>query len=427
MANTNQTIVEIIKFTSSGIPDITARTKAMSGEIKEATAKGKALAGVMNDPRFARHAKLLDQIARANELIALRMRNTAAAARLADGSAVSQLRSVSQLNDKYAQIQRRTEAIAKYGERWGSIVAKYGRIGAAAGNLATGAAATGVGTVSALAARGFQNTVELNRFSAEMQMLSRELAGVFKPFLTVATKAARTARVGLERLDRGGQNRLMWGTVGTGAALWAARSAYTGGIVGRAFGVGGGALGPGAMSRLATSSAGSAAASESSWLARAGRYAGRGARAIPYLGHALLALDASTSGDYGRFRAAGKSRFASGVMSLGTSAADAFYSLNPFVEGNPIREARAAAAAKARAAAGLPAEPVPTRRAVTSPGGGWEEVGSGFERLNRSIGELAGGPDDSEEALGPLLKKLYDVLDRLELWLRDKPDLRGGS
>jgi hypothetical protein len=405
--STNTTFVEIVRFQQSGLTEIQARTKAMGVEIGNASTKAETFARLLNDPRYAAFAKRMDGINKSYELLSLRARNVAATQRLADGSAVAHLRSVSQLNDKYAQMQRRAEAVAKYGERWGGIVAKYGHIGSAAGKFATGAAATGVGTVTALAHRGFEGTVELNKFSNEMTLLSREFAAAFKPLMTVGTKLARVTRVGMERLDTTGQNAVMWGTLGLGGAL-AARFAGVpvGGYALKAAGWGAGA---------AASGVGSAA-----------RYvgtAGRAIRGIPYLGTALTVADASTSGDYGRMRAAGKSRLASGAVAFGSSLADSYFSLAPWESSNPIREARAAAEAKdARARAAAPPPAIDHRR-VTSAGGGWEEVGSAFERINAHIGEMSGPEDSSEEALGPLLKKLYDVLDRLEKWLQDKPSL----
>src|SRR5262245_15744174 len=113
---TNETVIEVVKFVQKGLPEITAQTKAYSGEVKDATTKLKVMAGLLNDPRFARHQKLMGQVADATERTALSMRNQALAARLADGSEVRRLRSVQRLNAEYARMQRVTEFTARYGE-----------------------------------------------------------------------------------------------------------------------------------------------------------------------------------------------------------------------------------------------------------------------------------------------------------------------
>ena len=201
MPNVNETVVEIVRFTEKGIDEISAHTKAMTGEINEAQKKAKILAGLMNDPRYARHAQKIETVNRQYELMALRMRNVAAAQGLADGSTVRHQRSVQRLNEQYARTRREVELVAKYGERAGRFLARHGEKLTAAGNAGALAAGGIAATSFGLARQGFQGTVEQARFDLEMKMLSRELAGIFKPVMEVMTRGgaiypqtARTAR-----------------------------------------------------------------------------------------------------------------------------------------------------------------------------------------------------------------------------------------
>ena len=397
----NETVVEVVRFTEKGLSEIDARTKAFAGEIDEVAKRQKVLLGVLADPRFQKHQQRIDGMRKQYELMTLRARNVATAQSLADGSAARHLRSVTKLNEQYERMRREVELVAKYGERTGQVLARYG--GVLGGMGRAGVAMGGMAAASAggMARSGFEGTVELNRFNAEMKMLSRELAAAFKPLMTVATKAVRTGRRGMESMGPGGQNAIMYGGMGvmglgawklatwlTGApspwttAKWAGRQARAG-----LRGIGGGHAARGAGRAAPVVAAGIEGYDEYT------RYRDTGftKRNVAHTG--LRAIDVAPGGSILR-RA-----FDRNMGRLGFGGGN--------VDGGAMGAGRGAA----------PPAPPEARRAVTLAGGGWEEVGSGHARLNTAIGMTEGKEDDSEEALGPVLKKLSDVLDRLEQWL----------
>lgn len=62
-----------------------------------------------------------------------------------------------------------------------------------------GAAKVGLGVGAGLVAKGFQNTVEMNRFNNELMLLSRTIAGTFAPALEYFTDGLRKSRQNLEK------------------------------------------------------------------------------------------------------------------------------------------------------------------------------------------------------------------------------------
>lgn len=224
--STSTTVVEVIKFTSQGVPEIVAQTKVMARETQSVTQRYTTLLGLVNNPAFVKHAAWLERMARSHELISMRLRNQAYAQRVADGSAARQMRAAQQLNAEYARMQRRVELTARYGERLGGFLATHGaalsKVGGMMGIGLTSVAGMGVG----LARQGFEGTVEKNRLTSELSMISRELAGAFKPVMDVATKFAKVVRQRLEKTGESGQNAIMTaGIVGTaGASLTAFRA-----------------------------------------------------------------------------------------------------------------------------------------------------------------------------------------------------------
>jgi hypothetical protein len=211
-------VVEIVRFKASGIDEVVARTKVMRDEAQRANETYQVTNRLLNDPAYQRHAKMMAAYARNSELVALRTRNAALAQAAADGSAARQLRTVSKLNAEHAKTQRYIQLTARYGDRLGGFLARYGtglsRVGGAIGLGVTGVAGVGVG----LARQGFEGTVEQARFQAEQQRIAREMAGVFKPVMELFTRGARGIRQQLERTTEAEQNALMIGTAVAGTA-----------------------------------------------------------------------------------------------------------------------------------------------------------------------------------------------------------------
>ena len=316
---------------------------------------------------------------------ALAQRNKAYAASMRDGSLGRQAREVARLNDEYRRLQRTQELTERYGPRVGGWAARHDGViqaGRRVGGYVGGAAlATGGG----LARQGFSGTTEAAVFNNEWKMLSREVAGVAKPVIDVFTRLTRSARKFLEGLDETGQNIALAGLVG-GSGYGALRFARAGGVAGiaaSALGLGGGAAGGavtagGIGSAVGTAAGGGAAGATAARGAGLLGKAGRFARAIPYAGLVFTAADAATSGDYGRMRQAGKSRFGSGAVAVGASLFESYHMLAPWETGeNPIIKAREKWDKE------HPQEN--RRRTVTVSGGGTEEVGSGYERINAAI------------------------------------------
>lgn len=421
----SQTVVEIVRFTEQGLSEISARTKVFSQEISEAQKRMKVLSGLMNDPAYAKHAQQLDTVAKQYELTSLKMRNTAAAHALADGSAVKHLRTTAKLDQQYERIRRETELIYKYGERVGRFFSRHertlavmGKVGMGAAALAGGAAVAGMG----LARQGFAGTVEQAKFDLEMKMLSRELAAVMKPVMEVMTKGARYIRQQLQSLDEGGQNMVMGGMLlgGTAAGAWALRAG--GRMLGMFGGAGAAAAGTGAIAggSLAAQAGGAAVggAAGRGMLARAGTVArGAGVAAGPV----VATVGGATSGDYGRMRSAGKSKFASAMVAAGGGIGDAYYSLAPWEDTNPLDEARKKHDAK-MAAQGR--GPDGSRRTVALAGGGYEETGTMHDRIQTAIGTVGGDLPSEIGLLRGVIERQIAVM-REAMERRDRERERG--
>jgi hypothetical protein len=396
------TVVEIVKFQATGLTEIQARTKAMGVTIAGVTTRAETLARLLNDPRYEKFVKRVGDAQRQYDLLTLKARNMAAAQSLADGSMARQIRSVKQLNDQYTQIQRKGELIAKYGERWGSIIHRYGGALNTAGNIAAGGAAAGAATAAGLARSGFQGTVEQNRFDLEMKMLAREFAGVMMPVLKAMTQAARFIRERMEGLSSAGQNVAMAATVAGGLAssAWAMRSLVTGGIAARLAGFGGTAAGGASAAGVGAAEAAgigatAAGASRAKWAARAG------AAAVPL----TLAYAAATSsyrrpGErpseyYDRRRAAGESKVESGLSVAGATISSLWE------RSRTDQEERAEAAAKA------------SHRYPTVAGGGFEEGDEMYKRFNAAIANVGGDIKPPTEAERAIINALGEIRDRL--------------
>lgn len=521
--STNQTIVEIVKFKADGLTELQAQTKTYSGQVKEASTYLKTMAALVNDPRYTRHLKIMNDLGSATERLALKARNASLAARLSDGSAVKQLGAVTKMNaqydqmqrniqniyakqsladgsavarariaaeqkayydeiqqrvaniaatedlasgvavkrlrtaqqlsaqadrinrltrnraaaesladgslvkqmraaavleDQYVGIRRQAELIARYGERLGRFLGRRdvqiaGRVMTGVGVGVSIMAATGLG----LAKQGFSGTVEQAKFDLEMKMLSRELAGIMKPVMEVMTKGARFIRRLLEGLGGNGQNIVMGGLLlgGTAASAWAARGGMS------MLGMLGTRAATPAMAAAASSGAGSLA-TQAGGAAAGGAAARTGARGLlrgavrasPYLPFIATAIGGSTSGDYTRFRQAGKSRLGSFTLSRLASGAEMYESLAPWEDPNAPDSMTKQIAAGRSAWDRKHPQTAADHRAVMLAGGGYQETGAGFEGIQAAIGQVGGDvAKDRDTALRDTLNGLKDTLLKL--------------
>lgn len=185
---------------------------------------------------------------------------------------------------------------------------------------------TGFGAlaVRSIANRGFGGTLESARLDYALEQLGRQFAAVMKPVFDGMTYAAAEVDRRFRTLNGTEQNRLLGTALGAGIGL------RYGGLLG--------ALAGGAVGSLAMAE-GRPTGEDRLMGIGAGAYAGFRLGGLPgaVLGGAAGAV--GTSGDYARMREAGKSRFASGVVSLAAGMYEAPHTL--FGTGPaPLDEAR---------------------------------------------------------------------------------------
>lgn len=396
----NETVVEVVRFQAQGLTEIQTRTKAMGAAVAESATKAEALARLLNDPRYERFARRVEGARKQYELLALGARNAAAAQALADGSAAKHLASVTRLNREYAELQRRTELVAKYGERWGTVAAKYGGALRVAGGAATAAGAGAIG----LARSGFAGTVEQNKLDLELKMLGRELAGAFKPFVELLTKGARALREFMERLTPTGQSAVAGGALAaTGYGAWRFGGAALGMLglgAGAGARLGGAALAGGSASGIGASGAAAigattAAAARGGIASRAagflGRNAGgimRNAGPIGFLASGFYEAATArperpgeTPGEY-----YSRIRREDDRSRLGAAWSMAWRGFGKVVSGAGPKTAEQEAA-----------DADDPGRKVTPAGGGFEESGSGYERIQAAISSVGGDVFEAKE------------------------------
>jgi hypothetical protein len=223
-------IVEVVVFKQSGLVDLKSSVKALAAEVDKSTDRLKKMQAVAESPVLGKWAARMESVNKQHEVANARLRNISLAHRLADGSAARQLRTMTQLNNTYTQMQKRLELTARWGERLGGFLHQHGEGFRFAGGALGVAASAGVG----LARSGFSGTVEAARLDSETRQLSRELAAVMKPTIELLTRGARGIRKELERFDENGQDVVQGGLLagGTGLAAIAARSYLGGGAFG---------------------------------------------------------------------------------------------------------------------------------------------------------------------------------------------------
>jgi hypothetical protein len=419
---TNETVVEVVRFTEKGISEVTARTKVMGNQIDEATKRQKILLGLLNDSRYSGHVQKLDTINKGYELMGLKLRNVAMAHSLADGSAARQMRSVEKLNQQYERMRREAELIAKYGETTGRFLSRHGAALSGLGRIGGGMFTAGAGLSAAMSRQGFQGTVEQARFEAAQHRLSREFAGVNKPIMDSGTMMMNWLTKRMEKMGPASQNLLMGaGLLGAGYGGYRVLGLLRG-LGGAATSSGSGALGPAAMSRLAEAGSPAAAgAGRTSLLSRAGGLASRASGPFA-VGSAVadsaydIYSDPSTWRGLGRQSVRGLDWLygGEGARLLGFKSGsvlgqgyDALFGEN---------EARSGAGGVARGVAGgepRTGGPNPDRRKVMLAGGGYEEAGSGGDRLDAAIARMQGEVGASEAQEPAWARKLGVAIDTL--------------
>lgn len=361
----NEQIVEVVRFTETGLEQMAANAKALADNTGALKTK------------FGEYADTVQKAARRNEQFARAVK---------DGTYDRHVRQMRALNDQYERLRQRADAIARLGPRLGAIMSNpYVRGAARVGMYAGGAAlAAGAG----LARSGFGGTVESNRLSLETELLGREVAGAMKPFTDGITNATVRLRKWMEGLSASGQDMVMYGgllatgLVGLRALVGA--SAF-------------GSLASGAVSAVSSPMAFlsanrrgiAGAAGLGLWAyGSATGHRGMGAAGGALTGYAVggpwgAAIGGTVgaveaSGDYGRYRDSGRSAVASAGLALMSNLSD----LGDYFTGGDSterwrKEMDAFNAKKKKAEA--------DRRMVTKADAGFEAVGSGYDRLSTAL------------------------------------------
>src|SRR4051812_43832600 len=120
--NTNETVVEVVRFTESGLDELTARTRTYAEQVDEATRRTHVLAGAVNDPAFLRHTQQLAQVNRQYDLLAMKARNVTLRADLQSGAFYRNAVAVAHLNKEHKALQKEAGLL--------TLVAEHGKLGA---------------------------------------------------------------------------------------------------------------------------------------------------------------------------------------------------------------------------------------------------------------------------------------------------------
>lgn len=390
----NEQIVEVVTFTANGLDKMAANAKALADNTGALKTK------------FGEYAGAVEKAARRNELFARAVR---------DGTYDRHVRQMRALNDQYERLRQRADAIARYGPRLGALMDN--RAVQAAGRIGLYAAGAGVATVGAMARSGLSGTVEGNRMNLEAQLLSREVAGVFKPLTDGVTNATVKIRKWMEGLGETEQNMLMYGgalVAGTVALRYLLGANTFGALAG---GVASAVSAPGAF--LAANRRGIAGAAGLGLWGYGSATGHRGAAAAggalagysvagPWgaaVGGTIGAVEAS--GDYGRYRSSGRSVVASAGLALMSNLSD----IGDYFSGSDStekwRKEMDAFNAKKKA-------DEEKGRKVTLADAGFESVGSGYERLSTALALVdASAAAAREEAGGASGVLLTFAIERL--------------
>lgn len=348
MPQTNESIVELVKFTASGMNEILTDAKKMQGLLdrlkgtsKVAAEQQQRLADAVNNTKFREQAGAIAAAEAAarklNDATRQRIELEARRQAVASGAYGRDLRVQQTLRreqERVLELERRAQYQARFGRQAGYLAYQADRLGR---GPAGAAAVAGAATVTGLARNGFSNTVEMNRFNLEVQLISRELAGAFKPALDFATSALGKFRKFLEKLSPGQQDAIMYGGLAVaGYGAYRGGRALLGGVGGM-FGMGGAA--PGAVAAGAGGGGGLAAAMAAKYAltpaagaeaAAAGGRFGAAGRALGKVGKVAgkLALPVAVAaevgseltdddGFYEHHRRKGGSKFGSALRTVG--------------------------------------------------------------------------------------------------------------
>lgn len=439
----NESIVELVKFTSSGMSEILTDAKKMQELLDrlKGTAQGAAeqqqkLADAVNDAGFREQAGALlaaETAARKlNDATRQRIELEARRQAVATGAYGRDLRVQQTLRreqERVLELERRAQYQARFGRQAGYLAYQADRALRSPGGMA---AMAGAAAVTGLAKNGFSNTVEMNRFNLEVQLISRELAGAFKPALDFATSALGKFRKFLERLGPSEQDAIMSGGLAVaGYGAYRAGGALLGGA-GRMLGFGGAVPGVPAVAGGAGASGGLAAAAAAKYaltpgaagaeaaaatggrFGKLGRFA-KGAGKVAAKGFLPLAIGAEVGselldddGFYERHRRKGGSKFGSAVRSAGDMA----WNLLSFGgHAESLRESGEIGTKKKE-----------DRRIVTPADAGFEASGSFSARAATALALVDGGETEKRPAwVDDILKTIAATAEKIR---SGKPELR---
>lgn len=440
----NESIVELVKFTSSGMSEILTDAKKMQELLDrlKGTAQGAAeqqqkLADAVNDAGFREQAGALlaaETAARKlNDATRQRIELEARRQAVATGAYGRDLRVQQTLRreqERVLELERRAQYQARFGRQAGYLAYQADRALRSPGGMA---AMAGAAAVTGLAKNGFSNTVEMNRFNLEVQLISRELAGAFKPALDFATSALGKFRKFLERLGSREQDAIMYGGLAVaGYGAYRAGGALLGGA-GRMLGMGAAApaaaAGMGAAEAAAIGAGGAKLLGGGAPAAAVGATPGAGGRLLrgvkgvgKFLGGRVLPIAAAAEtiseltdddGFYERHRRKGGSRFGSAVRTIGDMG------LNMLTFGGHAEGLRK------DGEIGAAAKTASDRRVVTPADAGFEASGSFSARAATALALVDAGEEGSPKWVADIIETIKStVMLAAEKARAGKPELR---
>lgn len=347
---------------------------------------------------------------------------------LRDGSAVRAARDMAQLTRQAERYRREVELTARYGRVGGLIARHEQKLG-----LAESAGRYASGGVRSLYNRGMSGTVEQGRRELETNLLGREVASIFKPVSDVTTDLTKRLRKFFEGLGEGGQTALMVGGLGAAGVLGAAGLARGGSLgkvaLGGAAVAGGSAAGMGVGEMAST-----AMMAKYVWDSRkaappplAAPTAPPGAKPASPRGPGFLAsmagggLVASIAtaamsipetldgGYYEELRKRGHNPVTSWVGAFGGGVMDTIsqgtkaLGITDKTYGEAFRE-------KYSTANDAHNEAMKKKNRVTPQGGGFQELGRGYDEIAEAYGRVYGGDDAKKEEGTKELGKIAGLL-----------------
>ncbi|VTT99004.1 unnamed protein product [Gemmataceae bacterium] len=409
------------------MPDPNSMNSAFAAAVTQREAEAKQAAGQQAEA-LAKLTRRYGEQATAIERV--RAATTHLGRSLRDGTAVRAARDMAQLTREAQRYRREIELTARYGRVGGLIARHEQKLG-----LTESAARYASSGVRSLYNRGMSNTVEQGRRELETNLLGREVAAIFKPVSDVTTDLTKRLRKFMEGLGEGGQSALMLGGLGVAGVLGGA-SLMRGGMLGRVA-LGGGAVAAGSAAGLGVGEMASGAlAAKYLWDSRKAAPPPLPASATPpgvkptsprgggflasLAGGPLIAALATAAmsvpetldgGYYEELRKRGNNpvtsmlgAFGGGVMdtiSHGTKA----LGITDKTYGEAFRE-KYPAAKEAHDAA------MKKRTRVTPQGGGFQELGSGYDQIAEAFGKVYSAEDAANK--DETAKKTAEMAARLE-------------